>query len=466
MAHDTRDELIAELRRENAELKRQLGAALSRISDLERLLGRSSRNSSQPPSADTPAQRDERPGKAPTGRKPGGQPGHKAKMRALLPPEKVTSTEEHFPPRCLSCGDKLPRREDESPLIHQVVELPEIVPDVTEHRLHRVCCGRCGRVSCGTLPAGVPAWMLGPRLMAFVALLTGFFHLSRRQARSLVGDLVGVSVSLGALSQFEGRVSSALEEPVKQAHSHAVAQRVKYADGTTWRRAGKYRALWVLATELSTMFKITADGALSTVKSFLRRSSGLLVSDRGGQFLFWAMHRRQICWAHLLRKFADFSEHSHAEAAELGRSLVFLAHLMFHEWHRIRDGTLSRAEFEREMQTLAPHVERLLERGVLLGVRGVSGSCKDILQHRAALWTFVREPGVEPTNNEAERELRPFVQWRRMCFGSQSDRGERFAERMMTVVHTLRKQRRHVLSFLTDACTARLRGQPAPQLVS
>jgi transposase len=163
VAQDWRDARIGEL-------EQQLSRALERITDLERLLGRSSCNSGQPPSADTPAQRDERPGKAPTGRKPGGQPGHKAKMRALLPPDKVTSTEEHFPPRCLSCGDKLPRRKDESPLVHQVVELPEIVPDVTEHRLHRVCCGRCGRVSCATLPAGVPAWMLGPRLMAFAAL--------------------------------------------------------------------------------------------------------------------------------------------------------------------------------------------------------------------------------------------------------------------------------------------------------
>jgi transposase len=302
--------------------------------------------------------------------------------------------------------------------------------------------------------------------MAFVALLTGFFHLSRRGARTLVGDMLGVSISLGALSELEGRVSRALEKPVQQAHAHAVSQPVKHVDGTTWRRAGKYRALWVLATELSTVFKITADGTLKTVQGFLRRASGFLVSDRGGQFLFWAMDQRQICWAHLLRKFAEFSERSEPEAAALGRALVLLAHVLFHEWHRIRDGTLSRAEFQREMEILAPRVEELLERGATLGVRGVSGSCKDILAHRAALWTFVREPGVEPTNNHAEQQLRGFVQWRRMSFGSQSDRGECFAERMMTVVHTLRKQKRHVLSFLTDACTAMLRNQPAPQLVS
>lgn len=115
MARDWRDARIGEL-------EQQLSQALARIADLERLLGRSSRNSGQPSSTDTPAQREERPGKAPTGRKPGGQPGHKAKMRvmrALLPPEKVTSTEEHFPRRCSSCGDKLPRQKDDNPLIHQ-----------------------------------------------------------------------------------------------------------------------------------------------------------------------------------------------------------------------------------------------------------------------------------------------------------------------------------------------------------
>ncbi len=459
MAQDERDELIGELRAENAELRK-------RIAHLELLMGRSSRNSSQPPSADTPAQRDERAKKPPTGRKPGGQPGHKARMRALLPPEKVTRTEEHFPPACLGCGNKLPRREDENPLIHQVLELPAIEPDVTEHRLHAVCCGRCGRASRATLPLGVPAGMCGPRLMAFVALLTGFFHLSRRQARSLLGDMLGVCISLGALSELEGRVSRALEKPVQHAHAHAVSQPVKHVDGTTWRRAGKYRALWTIATELSTVFSISKDATLDTIKRFLRGARGILVSDRGTQFGFWAMGRRQICWAHLHRKFVEFSENSQGPVAEIGTGLVLLTQVLFHEWHRIRDGTLSRPDFQRKMAALQPHVEDLLARGASLGVRGVSGSLSDILEHRAALWTFVHVPGVEPTNNHAERELRAFVLWRKRCFGSQSDRGERFAERVMTTVHTLRKQKRHVLSFLTDACTAMLRNQPAPQLLS
>jgi transposase len=139
---------------------------------------------------------------------------------------------------------------------------------------------------------------------------------------------------------------------------------------------------------------------------------------------------------------------------------------MIHCWHQVRDGTMSKTKFQKIVSNLIPLVEGHLQVGVDLGLRGVSGSCKDILDHRSAMWTFVREPGVEPTNNNAERALRAFVLWRKASFGSQSDRGCRFAERIMTVTHTLRKQKRHVLSYLALACQAALRGEPAPSLLN
>lgn len=88
-----------------------------------------------------------------------------------------------------------------------------------------------------------------------------------------------------------------------------------------------------------------------------------------------------------------------------------------------------------------------------------------MLEHAQAHWTFAFVAGVEPTNNHAERELRRFVLWRKKSYGSQSDRGERFAERAITVVHTLRKQDRHVLSFLRDTIAASLRGRQIPSLM-
>jgi hypothetical protein len=131
-----------------------------------------------------------------------------------------------------------------------------------------------------------------------------------------------------------------------------------------------------------------------------------------------------------------------------------------HERVGLGQDVLERVDRER-----LPVVERHLDNGVLLGVRGVSGFCADILKHREALWTFAHVPGVEPANNHAERELRAFVMWRRRSFGSQSERGCRFAERIMTVTHTLRKQKRHVLAYLTEACQAAQRRKTTPSLV-
>jgi len=82
-----------------------------------------------------------------------------------------------------------------------------------------------------------------------------------------------------------------------------------------------------------------------------------------------------------------------------------------------------------------------------------------------ALWTFVRVPGVEPTNNAAERAIRPGVLWRKGSFGSHSPAGSRFVERMMTVAATLKQQQRNVVDYITLACEATLRGEPVPTLL-
>jgi transposase len=137
---------------------------------------------------------------------------------------------------------------------------------------------------------------------------------------------------------------------------------------------------------------------------------------------------------------------------------------MFAYWDDLKMGKLNRDKFRELMVPLRKQVEATLERAVASDVPGVSGSCKDILVHREALWTFVDCEDVEPTNNHAERELRAFVLWRKRCFGTQSERGNLFAERLMTVAHTARKQNKNVLAFLTACCSAARNGTPAPSL--
>jgi transposase len=455
--------IIAAQQRTIDALMAQVAALTARVQDLEARLSQNSSNSGRPPSSDTPAERDERPRKTPSGRKPGGQPGHKGHRRELLPPEQVTRSTDVHPERCERCARRLKRGDDPAPVVHQVVDVPPIVPDVSQYRLFHATC-TCGHVTCAKLPPDVPRGMCGARLMALVALLTGVYHVGRRDARRFLSDVLGIRLSLGTVSQCEAQVSAAVAPAVDEVREFALAQPINHVDATGWRQGRAARTLWTVASTLATVFVITVDGSRAAVQDLLSRIRGFVVSDRAKQYTFWHMAQRQICWAHLVRKFVSFAERK-GPAAALGEHLLFWTQGMFHDWHRVRDGTLTRAQFVKRMTVVQFAIEKWLADGVALGLVGVSGACKDILDHRAALWTFVHEPGVEPTNNHAERELRAFVLWRKRSFGSHSERGCRFAERVMTVVHTLRKQKRHVLPFLVAACDARLGRSSMPSLL-
>ena len=138
---------------------------------------------------------------------------------------------------------------------------------------------------------------------------------------------------------------------------------------------------------------------------------------------------------------------------------------MFHKWHRVRDGTLARSTFQAHMRPIRAEVERLLDEGTRCGHSKVAGTCREILALSPALWTFVRIVGVEPTNNAAERALRFCVVLRKTSFGTHSEAGSRFIERMLTVSATLRQQRRSVVEYVTEACERALHGRRAPSLL-
>jgi transposase len=452
---DAQAERISALEAENKALRVE-------NAELRRRLGENSSNSNKPPSTDPPAQRQERAKPEPSGRAPGGQPGHKGKRRELLPANKVTGSTECFPDECRRCGDDLPRTSDPDPLRHQVIEIPKVEADVHEFRQHRVTC-KCGAVTCGSLPPGTPTGIIGPRLLTLIAVLTGSMHVSRRKVQVLLSDLLGIEVSLGCLSESEEVVSEAVADAVDEARIHALADRVKHVDATTWYQAGAYRSLWVLATKAVTVFYVAANGTQNALRKWLSEMRGILVTDRGTQFGFWAMDRRQICWAHLVRKFASYASRQ-GQAGKLGNGLLLWSGLVLHRWHQVRDGTMSRAEFRNRMGPVRDAIERLLEAGA--SVSGIAGSCADILAHRDALWTFVDKSGVDPTNNHAERELRGFVLWRKLTFGSRSERGTLFAANIKSVVQTCRKQRRNVFDYLTHAVQASLRNRKTPSLLA
>lgn len=466
---DPRDLRIAELEAENAalrartaELERKVEELTALVRMLKEQLNRNSGNSNKPPSSDSPGQRGERRGKGGSGKKRGGQPGHSGSTRALLPPEQVDEFKELFPAECENCWAVLPQTPDTSPQRFQTVELPQPKMHVTEWRRHCVSCPRCRHQTWASC-APVPASPFGPRLSAVVALFVGVYHLSRRSAVSVLSDVLGVDISLGAVSAVEARVSEAVKPAVDEAWARVEQSPVKHTDGTSWFMAGVMCSLWTIASSVATVFKILADGKAATLAPLFGEKLGILVSDRATALKFWVMEKRQVCWAHLLRKAISFSERD-GPAGALGSELLDYIGILFDYWEQLRTGQLRREEFRERMAPVRQHLEALLERGAAAKLPHVSGSCDDILDHRAALWTFVDQEGVEPTNNHAERELRAFVLWRKRSFGTQSDRGNLFAERLMTVAHTARKQNKNVLEFLTACCTSARTGVAPPSL--
>ena len=451
---------VADRDREIAELRAQVASLLARVGELEAKLRENSSNSSRPPSSDPPE--TPRPTKKPSGRRPGGQPGHAGTTRPLVPTEQADKVVPLSPTNCRGCGAKI-KVFKKDPERRQVFEVPKVRPEITEYQLF---CGECecGVTTTATLPDGVPRGAFGPRLQAVVAACTGVYHLSKRTTEGLMEDLFGVTLGLGSVTTCEREMSENVAAPVAEAHAYVQSQPVVHADETGWREARRRAWLWVAVTSLVTVFMIHSRRGAIAARALLGAFKGILVTDRWSAYNGWKKRLRQVCWAHLLREFTAFSERA-GEAGRIGRDLLAEVDRMFDWWYRVRDGTLARSSFQEYMKPVRRRVRALLEEGKSCDHAKTAGTCREILKLEQGLWTFVRIPGVEPTNNAAERAIRPGVLWRKGSFGTHSPEGSRFVERMMTVAATLKQQKRNIIDYLTQAAEAALRGEPPPSLL-
>jgi transposase len=451
-------------------LTAKVEALTKQVEVLTGLLNRNSKNSHLPPSSDGPGSGSREAASAAHNkrkaeRKRGGQKGHRGSHRELLPVDRVDTFVDLFPDVCLGCARPLRHTLDAAACRYQPLDVRDHRPHLTEWRRHEVQCEHCSAWTRSAYDsAKIPNSAFGPCLTATVALLTGAYHLIRRKTLTLLSELFGIAVSLGAISAMEQRASVALASAHDEALREVQYAGVKHSDATTWTRAGKLMSLWTMASVAATVYRIFSDGCRETILPMFGPRLGFLVSDRATVFGFWAMALRQVCHAHLLRKYVAFSERD-GPAGCIGLELLELTSLVFEYWHGFKEGHLTRQELQFWMRPVQSDIERALERGAATDIERLSGSCADILAHREALWTFVEHDSVEPTNNHAELELRDFVLWRKRSFGSQSERGEHFAERVMTAVRTARKQGKDVLDFLVRTVTAHVHGAPLPRLL-
>ncbi len=445
-----------QLLKENEELKK-------RIRELEILLGMNSKNSSKPPSSDFGP--NEKPQKASSKKrrpkKQGAQKGHDPHLRQLLPPEDVTKTIDMFPTHC-PCGCIDLKTCDEPPLRSQTIDIPPIKPDVTEYVQHMLECRGCGEVVYEPLSDDIKRNVFGSGVLAVVGILTGMLNTSKRKALEVVNEVFGVPMSLGGLSNCEAKIAAAMESPYHEVHAYIQSQGKAHADETSWRRGNQLKGwVWTLCCTTAAVFMINASRSQEAARKLLGSFLGVLNSDRWSAYSFYE-GLRQICWAHLKRDFKAISE-ADGRLGKIGSKLHTLSKEILFLRRRVRDGTLQWRTFQRRMVPLQKEVERLLEKGATFDGR-LAGKCRDILKHRECLWQFVRDPDVEPTNNAAERIIRQAVLWRKMCFGTQSKRGAKYAERILTVCATCRLQHRSIIAYIRNACHCHSNNLPAPSL--
>jgi transposase len=450
-----------------AELRARLAALEARVREVEAQASRNASNSSLPPSANPPGA-PKLPPKKPSGRKTGGQPGHPAHLRRRLPPERLQHVRDFIPRRCQRCHEPLPpvpAPDDPEPTWHQVAELPKLAAEVTEYRGHFRTCPGCGALNHAAIPAAIKAHSIGPRFAAALAYFAGRHHLSQRGLEEAAEDVFDVPLSLGTVGHLAEQASAALAPAHAEAVQAVRGAAVKNVDETSWKLAGGRCWLWAAATATAAAFVIHARRSAAGLRALLGEViAGIVGSDRWSVYQKVAPDRWQVCWAHLKRDFQAMVDRGNAGSA-IGAELLLLTDALFAWWHRVRDGTLSRRTFRRLAAGLREDVVTVLEQGCACGCAKTAATCRELLAVEESLWTFVRAEGVEPTNNHIERVLRLAVLWRKKSFGSQSEGGCRFAERLLTVVQTRRLQGRSVLDYLYEALVAHRAGLPAPKLI-
>lgn len=434
------------------------------VTTLKARLNQNSQNSSRPPSSDLPYK--DKPKRPAKGGSSGGQHGHEGNHRAFVELSEVTHLIEVRPETCGHCATPLGEDLKEAlvPVRQQIYEIPEVKPIITEYRLHALSCPNCLKITRAKAPAEMPQGGYGPRVRALVAQLHGRFRLSMDQTSEALLDLFGVPVSTGSVSTICHEVSDALANVYQELRDQIPQEAVLNIDETTWKERGHLKYLWGVVATSMVVYEIAGKRDTAVLAALLTNQfAGIVGSDRHGSYNLIPNGRRQVCLAHVKRNLVAAHERGGA-GKEWAGAAVELINQIFSLWHQAQEKGQSRPEFADELKPLRDKFKEHLEKSNRLPRGPTKSLGRNLLKLEEALFTFSTKQGVEPTNNAAEQALRGGVIWRKTSFGTQSDHGSRFVERMLSVVATCQKRGTHILTFLTDTVRAHSAGLPTPSI--
>jgi transposase len=440
------------------QLRKQLAAAL-----------KNSSNSSKPPSSDIVKPPKPQPPPGPPRRKPGGQPGHTAHQRELFPPEMLASAPtDYLLDACPGCGGHLHLTDAEPIQIVQQVDILDVPLEIHEHRSHPTWCPHCRKTHYAPLPIAIErGGLAGPRLTTVIAYLKGVCHASFSTIRKFIRDVIGLTISRGQLAKIIAKVSRALQRPYEDILHQLPSEDVLNVDETGHKRNGQRQWTWCFRAELYTLFKIDPT-----------RSGDVLIEVLGAEFDgvlgcdYFSAYRRyhrefgvalQFCLAHLIRDVKYLTTLPDARDRAYGERLLGGLRSLFAVIHRREE--LSARDFQSRLEAARDRVLRLGTHEVP-ATRACLNLAKRFEAHGESYFRFITTPGVAPTNNLAEQAIRFVVIDRLITQGTRSERGDRWCERIWTVLATCQQQGRSVFAYLEAAVSAWFQGDEAPSLLS
>jgi len=458
----TYQELETELSQTKSLLKEafEMIAALQKeVRELKEQLNKNSKNSSKPPSSDQKANTPNEP------KKP--RKSRKGYNRPLFPKERVDKTIECCVEHCPCCGSTTLDSSKTIDVLHQV-ELPEVRAIVTEYILKKSRCNSCNHTSYGQLPLGIPYSAFGSKLMGLIGTLTGAFHIAKREAIQLIKDLYDIDIGLGSIPNIEERISHALDPVYQMIHEFVLESDFsKHFDETVWRNSGKRHYVWLASCNHAAVYMIDRCRNTQAFQKLIKNKdlkNKLSVSDRYSLYKRLG-DRHQYCLAHLIRDFRKFGEREGPDKP-IGRSIEQALSKACSIHKKYREGKINLTQRNRRLGHVRKRAEWWFYEGLANGSDELSGLCNRLLNEFEKLWTFSKETELEPTNNLAERDLRKLVIWRKKSYGTRSDNGQRFVERITSVIQTLRKKKKNALKFIQEALTAFYKKEKPPQICS
>jgi transposase len=459
------------LQKQLDDLQARFDVLLATVEQLQKQLAaarKDSSNSSKPPSSDIVKPPKPQPPSGQERRQPGGQPGHPSHQRELFPPEVLASIPtDYLLDACPSCGGHLLLADHHEPDVVQQVDIVAVPLVIHEHRSHPGWCPHCRKDCYASLPLSIRrGGLAGPRLTTVIAYLKGVCHASYSTIRKFVRDVIGLTIARGQLNKIIGKVSRALEQPYEELLRDLPDQDRLNVDETGHKQNGQHQWIWCFRAGLYTLFKIDPT-----------RSGDVLIDVLGTEFDgvlgcdYFSAYRRyhrecgvllQFCLAHLIRDVKYLTTLPDARDRAYGERLIEGLRSLFGIIHRRED--YSATECQRRLEAARAEILRLGTQQVP-ATRASGNLAKRFAAHGESYFRFITTPGLEPTNNLAEQAIRFVVIDRRITQGTRGERGNRWCERIWTVLATCSQQGRSVFAYLEEAVAAWFGGEEAPTLL-